>query len=854
MNFLDAEVPIDSVNFIPEVIRESLKKIGITAFRRFQIQGIVEGLKGKNLLITAPTGSGKTLIGEILGVIKALNNKKVLYLVPYKALAEEFKNTFSKRYPFIRVGIGTGDYREVSNEKLGRLYDFLIVTYEKADSILRDSPSWLDRLELVIVDEIHLLGDYDRGPILDIVLTRLKQVNCQIIGLSATIPNPEDIAEWLKATMIISKKRPVKLIEGVFLPKRKRYYFYDPNPDIREVYLIKGEDTEKIFEEKPLKPTLEDFFSEVSKVLGSEVKILKIEEKKGKKIERIFSKDDLCFELEKEFRYNIGDGGFFYDEIERIGERESFFMKAVLDLTYDLFQKMIRYQTLWQILIFRRSRKLAQLTAKKIANMMKKTKLFSLFPESAKVSKKLLETIQEKTPLTEELAECLRYGVAFHHAGLSKEERLAVEWAFRERKIGVIVATPTLAAGINLPARRVVIEYTMYDRRYLEDSRYISVSHYKQRCGRAGRPGLDFVGESVLIAKTQDELVELFRRYIFGDLESVVSYLGINLPVLREQLLALIVSNGELYLSDLNSFFSNTYFFHHLSESDNYQLKVFKDNIMSALRDLISWNFIEKREEFDDILLRGTKLGFSVTKLYLDPLTAIVLVNMIRDILKENIFDEITIFKYITKTNDTLYYRHKILISLNKINKVLRKVPQKIRKEILNCYGENISEILKLFDEGFYINLSPDEEDEVGSLGLVAILILWINEYPIKEILEDLSPTFGAGDFVEFIRTCERLIYSSRELSKVLGASKRLIKNLDILRRRVAHGVREELLQLTEIPLIGRVRAKVLYEHGYRSLNDLAKARVDQLAKLPTIGETIAKRIKEYVLEKFKKI
>ena len=179
-------------------------------------------LNGSNILVTTPTASGKTLI-SILAAIKSLEkNKKVVYITPLRSLAYEkfidFNNIDkSKVFPKkIKIKISTGDFN-TSNTDLGNS-DIIILTNEKLDSILRQGASWLSNVGLFISDEIHLIGDLDRGPVLEMVLTKIKKFypKSQILGLSATVTNSFDLSGWLDCKLIESSWRPTRLLEGVY--------------------------------------------------------------------------------------------------------------------------------------------------------------------------------------------------------------------------------------------------------------------------------------------------------------------------------------------------------------------------------------------------------------------------------------------------------------------------------------------------------------------------------------------------------------------------------------------------------------------------------------------------------------
>ena len=204
---------------IPKEQYEILEK-GITKLRPSQEKSINKGLlDGKSLLVCTPTASGKTLIAELAAIKSIIEKKgKAIYIVPLKALASEKYKDFKRKYDKVaKIALSIGDI-DSSDPHLAE-YDFIIATSEKLDSLTRHHTPWLSNISVVIVDEIHLLNDAERGPTLEIILTILKQLlkNVQIIGLSATIGNAEELAEWLKADLVVDDWRPVKLHKGVYL-------------------------------------------------------------------------------------------------------------------------------------------------------------------------------------------------------------------------------------------------------------------------------------------------------------------------------------------------------------------------------------------------------------------------------------------------------------------------------------------------------------------------------------------------------------------------------------------------------------------------------------------------------------
>src|SRR5579872_847965 len=207
---------------IPKKLIEILHENGIVNLYPPQEKSVKEGLLNDvSLLVSAPTASGKTLIA-LLATIKHLTEKKgkIVYLSPLKALASEKFSEFKKLESIdigrkIKVQISTGDYDQ-TDKSLG-INDILVLTNEKMDSIIRQGAEWLNEISLVIADEVHLLGDEDRVPTLEIVLTKLTslQKKPQILALSATITNADEISKWLGCKLVESDWRPVPLWEGV---------------------------------------------------------------------------------------------------------------------------------------------------------------------------------------------------------------------------------------------------------------------------------------------------------------------------------------------------------------------------------------------------------------------------------------------------------------------------------------------------------------------------------------------------------------------------------------------------------------------------------------------------------------
>lgn len=207
---------------IPKHIQEHLDNLGFKELRPSQEKAIEAGLfSGENLLVCTPTASGKTLVGELALLNKILNEKGEktgamgVYVVPLRALASEKYKEFTKKHPNLKIALTSGDMD--SDDRYLAVYDIIITTSEKFDSLIRHHTPWLKDLGVVVIDEVHLLNDASRGPTLEILITILRQElkDLQLIALSATIGNSEELATWLEAKLVTDNWRPVRLDKGV---------------------------------------------------------------------------------------------------------------------------------------------------------------------------------------------------------------------------------------------------------------------------------------------------------------------------------------------------------------------------------------------------------------------------------------------------------------------------------------------------------------------------------------------------------------------------------------------------------------------------------------------------------------
>jgi len=708
-----------------EEVKSVLLKSGITELYPPQVEAIKAGaLEGRNLVLASPTASGKTLVAELCALKHITEgNGKALYLTPLKALANEKYAEFQKYKAVhkpngkrVRVGISTGDF-DSSDPWLER-YDIIVTTNEKADSLLRHRAEWMEQLSLIIADEVHLLNDAERGPTLEVVLARLMQINphVQILALSATIKNTDEIAEWLKAEAITLEWRPVTLKEGVLL--------YDE-------ILFKDGDAKKI--------TVETKDSPINLALH----IIKL-------------------------------GG--------------------------------------QALIFTGTRRNAVSIAKKAAPEVERFLSKPLKRSLSVVSQKILST-GEKTRISELLAELVRRGVAFHHAGLGGAHRKIIEDSFREGKIKVLTATPTLAFGVNLPARMVIIQsYRRYDPGY---GYYpISVLEYKQMAGRAGRPRYDKFGEAVLVAKTDEERDYLLESYVFAKPERIWSKLAVE-RILRSHVLATIASDFAHTERGIYEFFGKTLY------AFQYDLHAIKAVVAKILKFLYDENMIEVEGEN----IYATRFGKRVSELYIDPVSGVIIRDALRTRAPE--ITELSFLHMVAHTPDMYpklrpYSREIDQLSLfveERLEEFMFKVPDPLEDQL-------------------------EYEEFLGEAKLAQALNAWIEETSEDEMIERFH--VQPGDLYRIIETARWLLYATHELAKLFN-HKDLLPLISELSQRVKKGVKRELLPLVKLEGVGRIRARILYNAGLKTIDDLKRAKIQELTELPMIGPRLAKKIKEQI-------
>ena len=813
---MEDEAGLEMVDLRDFQIDERLKKMleenwGISQLFPPQARALPNSLDGRNLMLAIPTASGKSLVAHITMAHRLSNDLKGMrgvYIVPLKALASEKFRELSEicKSVDLKVGLAIGDRSSENN--FVEDSDVLVCTSEKLDSMLRSNPSLMDDIGIVVADEFHLLQDPSRGPTLEILLSRIRHrvEGAQILALSATVGNANDLAEWLDADLVKSEWRPIALYSGTLTGLDLRYHSV----------------------ESP-------------------------------------------------------GGDFSLPEPKRLDGGVNKNLHSVLDDTTEMSKQM---------LVFVASRSSAQKEARELSKHVK-SKLDAgghNFSDSVTESWDEMAnslSVRESSSVTAKaLANAVRGGVGFHHAGLTSSQRRVVEEGFRTGNLLCIVATPTLAQGVNLPASRVVIRDSRRWSTVAARSMPLPVMEVRQMMGRAGRPGFDEFGESFLVSKSKQDEDSLIDLYLKGEPEDVTSKLANpgaqnaeEDGALLAHILSIVATAGIDDRDAISRFLSKTFLSSQMNpetleartddvlywlcengmierrgESKQVENRIKESKTAEREEDwqdeMPSWansataipglDLIPKEEaprrltprrgpaifgfkkasmykpsdsfipEPAAMTYAPTQLGARVSRLYLNPISGRIIQDGLRKAIgiisgEDNVgqVSPLSLLHLASCTPDFL--------------------PLWPRK---NDYGA-IQEVLHGREREF-LSTTTDLEEERRMKGAL-VVNSWMDEDSLDSIENDWG--VQAGDLRSRVELIEWLLYAMRRIlseDEDLGrmdrsAHKILYESIDEVHRRVRYGCKADILGLVAIRGVGRVRAREMSDTlGVNDASDLS--------------------------------
>ena len=507
---------------LPERLVRNFASLGINSIYPWQSscllgRGLLNG--EKNLVYTAPTGGGKSLVADVLMLKRVIEDptRKAILVLPYVALVQEklrwlrktvegvvksvsFGSQTSSQLPAWRrphnssvrvVGFFGGSKARASWSDV----DVAVCTIEKANALVNTAieECTISALGVVVLDELHMINDDHRGYLMELMASKLLSLeqSVQIVGMSATLTNTEILAKWLDAKYYNTKYVPVPIEEylvydGSIYPVSTSSAFFKTASQLSS--------TQPLFAVSPARVIQTSEHNELRNPLTNAVVSLAVETAKG------------------------GYGA----------------------------------------LIFCSGRQGCQSTASLVSEAM---------PVLSDVDEKLLDRRKDVVSelrslpvgLDDTLDKTVMKGVAFHHAGLTVEERDVVAEAYDKGVISVIVATCSLAAGINLPARRVILHGARMGRDL------IGPAMLRQMRGRAGRKGKDEIGESYLCCQKAD--LEEVSQLLEADLPILESSLSPEKRGINRALLEVITVRLATHIAAIKEYVQKTLLFHNMDRA-----------------------------------------------------------------------------------------------------------------------------------------------------------------------------------------------------------------------------------------------------------------------------------------------
>ncbi|XP_036620820.1 helicase POLQ-like [Trichosurus vulpecula] len=696
----------------------------------------------KNLIYSLPTSGGKTLVAEILMLQELLcRQKNVLMILPYVAIVQEkisSLSSFGVELGFLveEYAGSKGRFPPIKRRGKKSLY---IATIEKGhglvNSLIEDGR--INELGLVVVDELHMIGEGSRGAILEITLAKILYTSktTQIIGMSATLNNIEELQEFLKAEYYTSKFRPVELKEYLKI-----------NDTIYEV---------------------------------------DIKTEKGYTFSRLLK----C-------KYS--------DNLKKMDP----------DHLVALVTEVIPN---YSCLVFCPTKKNCENVANMICKFLNKDYLKHREKEKCDFLKNL-KNVSNGT-LCPVLKRTIPFGVAYHHSGLTSDERKIIEEAYASGVLCLLTCTSTLAAGVNLPARRVILRAPYIATQFLKRNQY------QQMIGRAGRAGIDTVGESILILQEKDK--HLVLELVNSPLENCCSHLGQEITKgIQSLLLSLIGLKITRNLEGIYHFMCGTFF--GIQQKSLSEEKSLWDISQKALASLIEKGLLQKQnvcnnEEESQCDLQITKLGRASLKGTLDLAYCGLLYKDLKKGLEGLVLESYLHLIYLTTPYDMVSQcRPDWMIYLSRFNH-LSSAEQKVAAIVGVTEG-----FITKKASGQAIKKDVDK-DIVNRFYLSFVLYALLKETNVWSVSEKFNMSRG---YVQTLLSgaasfCSCVLHFCEELEE-FWVYRALLTELT---KKLSYCVKADLVPLMEVAGVLESRAKQLYDADYKTVAHLANADPEVLIR-----------------------
>ncbi|XP_066277516.1 helicase POLQ-like isoform X1 [Branchiostoma lanceolatum] len=703
--------------------------------------------KRGNLIYSLPTSGGKTLVAEILIMKEILCRKRdTLLVLPFVSIVQEKVRTispFAADLDFV-VEEYAGSRGRFPPRKRRHKHALYVATIEKANSLV-NSLVELGRLEeigLVVVDELHMLGEGgSRGATLEMCLAKVLYISksTQIIGMSATLNNIQELQTFLSAEVYSNNFRPVQLKEYLKI-------------------------TDSIFEvnSKALCPDQQIQFSRM-----------------------------VSYKYPKEMQSRDPD--------------------HLVGMVMDVIPAH-------SCLLFCPTKKNCQNVVDMLCKLLPRTLREHKVP-GKKALLKALESDGNGT-VCPVLKYTIPFGLAYHHSGLTMDERRLVEEAYSEGVLCLLACTSTLAAGVNLPAKRVIL------RAPFVGEHFISRAQYKQMVGRAGRAGIDSSGESVTIVKPQDKakIVELIGRPFESCRSSLMYDDGKGLRTLILNLIGLKIATSRAAMS---AFLSHTLF---SVQCDSQQDQGFMEFTQQALQDLIEVGLVTEKQLLpadngdEGMLLEVTRLGQASFKGPID-------------------------IKYSNQLYQDLCKAQEALVVENSLHMLYLVTPYDMVGNVRPnwmIYFRQLSQLKPIelkaaaiigVPEGYIARKASGQRARKASVEEAVVsrfyLTLMIYSLMKQHSIWDVSEKFEVprGFLQNLLSSAASFCACVMHFCEALEEMWPLRVLLESLVKSLSFCVTSELIPLMEVPGVKQGRARQLYKAGYKTLQDLAHAETETLVQ-----------------------
>uniref|UniRef100_H3CJF1 Helicase POLQ-like n=1 Tax=Tetraodon nigroviridis TaxID=99883 RepID=H3CJF1_TETNG len=690
----------------------------------------------KNLIYSLPTSGGKTLVAEILILRELLCRRKdCLFILPYISLVQEKVRglaSFGLELDFMveEYAGSKGKFPPLKRRSKSSLY---IATIEKAHSLVNSliEAGRLENLGLVVVDELHMLGDGSRGAVIEMTLAKVLYMSktTQIIGMSATLGNIRDLQEFLRAENYTNDFRPVQLQE-----------------------YVKLQDT--IYEVDP--------------------------------------KEEECFRFSRVLNFKYS----------------SSMQKLDPDHIIALVTEVIPKNS---CLVFCPTKKNCENVVGLICKYLKEDFLKQRKEEKALLLRDLKES--GNGSMCPVLRRTIPFGLAYHHSGLTSEERKLVEQAYSDGVLCLLACTSTLAAGINLPARRVILRspYVATD--------FLKRSQYKQMVGRAGRAGIDSVGESILVL--QDKDTHMARSLVCAPTENCYSNLmrddGKGLLSLLLSLIGLKITTS---MDQVRAFLSGTLLY--VQQEQLCADRSLWEAVQRCVQLLEDRGLITGTERSQGHPLQVTKLGRATYKGSVDLTYSKVLYQDLTKGLDGLLLNSYLHLAYLVTPYEMLsqckpdwmtYLRQFTLLSPAEQRMTTAiGVPESFL--VRQAAGQTVRKDIDL--------------DVVKRMYLALVLFTLLKETNLWSVAEKFQLSRG---FIQVLLSsssafCSCVLHFTEELEEFWAFRALLTET-----RRLSYCVTAELIPLMEVAGVLESRAKQLYNAGYKTPSHLASADPAVLSK-----------------------